>query len=86
MKKLEKLLNIFNYLIFMLTAGLIFCKISGLLSISWIWVFSPVWISLILAGMLFMVILSLVVWVNENSDLGAKAAQKTRQYKRFSRK
>lgn len=46
---------------FILTAILVVLKLTGFISWSWLWVFSPIWISLLFV--LFVIAMSLIGWL-----------------------
>lgn len=49
----------------LLTIVFITLKLTGFISWSWWWVLSPIWISVIVAILIFTVVFGLIVWLDK---------------------
>ena len=50
----------------MLTVAFIVLKLCGVIKWSWVWVLSPIWISLLLSIMIFFLIVGIKVWAEKS--------------------
>lgn len=50
----------------LLTVAFIVLKLCGVIKWSWVWVLSPIWISLLLSVMIFFLIVGIKVWAEKS--------------------
>lgn len=50
----------------LLTVAFIVLKLCGVIKWSWVWVLSPIWISLLLSVMIFFLIVGIKVWIEKS--------------------